>query len=88
MSINDWEYVVAVFVQGKEGEFEGWPETDHRKIFSKGCGFFIRTPGPLNNASREWRVKSFIVERKKVNTDKEIVNTIWTDIENYIFEKI
>lgn len=80
LSASDWEYVVAIFVQGREGEFEGWPITDHRKVFERANGFYMRLPGPLNGSAREWRVKSFIVDRNKRQTDKEIVETIWRDI--------
>lgn len=48
----------------------------------------MRMSGPLTNASREWRVKSFIVDRNKRYNDQQIVKTIWDDIENYIFERV
>lgn len=39
---KDWEYVVAIFVQGRKSEFESWPVTDPVKIFKNAKGFLMK----------------------------------------------
>lgn len=42
LSLSDWQYVVAAFVQGRKNEFSTWPVRDPLEVFKKVKGFLLR----------------------------------------------
>lgn len=44
LSLSDWQNVVAVFVQGRKNEFQGWAVKDAVEIFKRAKGFLLKFP--------------------------------------------
>lgn len=63
LSLDDWQYVVAVFVMGSEAQFEGWAIPDPRKIFDKIKGYFMKFCGSVFRCAQDWNVKNLILNR-------------------------
>ena len=41
---EDWKCVVAVFVEGRKGEFSEWRKNDPKELFQMTKGFLLKFP--------------------------------------------
>uniref|UniRef100_A0A914Y723 Parafibromin n=2 Tax=Panagrolaimus superbus TaxID=310955 RepID=A0A914Y723_9BILA len=83
---EEWDRVVAVFVQGPAWQFKGWhwggnPTT----IFSHVCGFHLKFEDAKTDANvAKWAVDVLSLSKQKRHLDKAIFIRLWQKIEQFI----
>ena len=58
LSEKDWEFVVAIFVTGKDNEFDQWPHKNHKKVFDTPLGYMIKFPKTHMGSASQWKIKT------------------------------
>jgi hypothetical protein len=86
MPPSEWPSVVAVFVQGRKNEFEGWPCCDPVLIFRQARGFLLRFAGKEEGEGTQWNVKQLTLDRNVRYRDGSVQREIVEDIESLLFE--
>jgi hypothetical protein len=84
----EWNSVVAVFVQGRKQEFEGWPCTDPAIIFRRARGFLLRFAGKDESECPLWNVKELTFDRNMRYRDLSVQREILNEIESLLFEAV
>lgn len=84
----EWPSVVAVFVQGRKHEFEGWPCADPALIFRQARGFLLRFAGTEESEGLQWNVKQLILDRNVRYRDAAVQREILEDIEAALFQPL
>jgi hypothetical protein len=78
---------VAVFVLGRENEFESWSLKNHKKVFENSLGYLIKFPKSQSGSATQWKCFVKLLDPISRVGDKEIVKLIWQDIENLLYAR-
>jgi len=86
LSTDDWDRVVAVFVQGPAWQFKGWPWNGNPvDIFSRVRAFHCKwTELPLDNNVKKWSVHVLPLDRVKRHLDRAILQQFWESIDKHM----
>lgn len=83
---EEWERVVAVFVQGPAWQFKGWPHNANPvEIFANICAFHLKFEDATlePNVSR-WAVHVLSISRTKRHLDRANLLRLWQILDNFI----
>ncbi|VDP85848.1 unnamed protein product [Echinostoma caproni] len=82
---DEWNRVVAVFVQGQAWQFKGWPiGSDPAVIFSIIKGFHLKhTNMPLDANVAKWNVRVINLDQRR-HLDKANFQLIWDQLDKHI----
>ncbi|GAA53982.1 parafibromin [Clonorchis sinensis] len=82
---DEWNRVVAVFVQGQAWQFKGWPiGSDPAVIFSLVKGFHLKhTNMPLDANVAKWNVRVINLDQRR-HLDKANFQQIWDQLDKHI----
>ncbi|VDN36124.1 unnamed protein product [Dibothriocephalus latus] len=82
---DEWNRVVAVFVQGQAWQFKGWPiGSDPAVIFSLLKGFHLKyTNMPLDANVAKWNVQVINLDRRR-HLDKVHFQGFWDQLDKHI----
>lgn len=82
---EEWNRVVAVFVQGQTWQFKGWPiGSDPAVIFSLVKGFHLKyTSMPLDANVAKWNVRVINLDQRR-HLDKANFQQIWDQLDKHI----
>ncbi|CAL8108150.1 unnamed protein product [Calicophoron daubneyi] len=82
---DEWNRVVAVFVQGQTWQFKGWPiGSDPAVIFSMIKGFHLKyTNMPLDGNVAKWNVRVINLDQRR-HLDKANFQQIWDQLDKHI----
>ncbi|KAH9283560.1 Parafibromin [Echinococcus granulosus] len=82
---DEWNRVVAVFVQGQAWQFKGWPHGgDPAVIFSVVKGFHIKYANmPLDPNVAKWNVHVINLDRRR-HLDKVNFQSVWDQLDKFI----
>lgn len=87
LSAEDWERVVAVFVQGPRWQFKNWPimeNDDPNTIFRKICAFHIKWENrPVEGNIRKWNCSVISLDENKRHLDIQKFKNLWKQLELY-----
>mmetsp|Transcript_47301 Transcript_47301/g.151565 ORF Transcript_47301/g.151565 Transcript_47301/m.151565 type:complete len:465 (+) Transcript_47301:101-1495(+) len=89
----DWKRVVAVFVQGKEWQFKGWPfegadKGDLVHTFAAVMGIHVQfLDEPPNQVVAKWNVKRFTIDRNHRHFDSAVAREIWQALDHFLASK-
>ncbi|CAH8478256.1 unnamed protein product [Schistosoma mattheei] len=83
--LDEWNRVVAVFVQGQAWQFKGWPiSSDPAVIFSQIKGFHLKyTNMPLDPNVAKWNVRVIDLDQRR-HLDKANFQQIWDQLDKHI----
>ncbi|TNN13564.1 Parafibromin [Schistosoma japonicum] len=83
--LDEWNRVVAVFVQGQSWQFKGWPiSSDPAVIFSQIKGFHLKyTNMPLDPNVAKWNVRVIDLDQRR-HLDKANFQQIWEQLDKHI----
>ncbi|CAH8465071.1 unnamed protein product [Heterobilharzia americana] len=83
--LDEWNRVVAVFVQGQSWQFKGWPiSSDPAVIFSQIKGFHLKyTNMPLDPNVAKWNVRVIDLDQRR-HLDKANFQQIWEQLDRHI----
>ena len=84
----EWKNVVAVFVQGRRNEFQGWPFTKPEDVFRTARGYLLRFPNKEDYLGNDLSIKTFTLDRNVRYRDSEVQRAIWNDLETFLYEKV
>ncbi|BHF65610.1 accessory factor associated with RNA polymerase II [Sparganum proliferum] len=82
---EEWNRVVAVFVQGQAWQFKGWPiGSDPAVIFSLLKGFHLKYANmPLDANVAKWNVQVINLDRRR-HLDKVHFQGVWDQLDKHI----
>nr|VZI30092.1 unnamed protein product [Spirometra erinaceieuropaei] len=82
---DEWNRVVAVFVQGQAWQFKGWPiGSDPAVIFSLLKGFHLKYANmPLDANVAKWNVQVINLDRRR-HLDKVHFQGVWDQLDKHI----
>lgn len=87
---QDWDRVVAVFAQGQQWQFKGWPfgstnPPNPADIFSKVKGFHLKMHGhPVDPNIAKWSVTVVELDPHKRHLDRARLLTLWDELDRFI----
>ncbi|XP_077986293.1 parafibromin-like [Glandiceps talaboti] len=86
---QDWDRVVAVFVQGPAWQFKGWPwllsDGSPVDIFARIKAFHMRYDDiPLDSNVKKWDVHVLNIARNKRHLDRAILQKFWEIMDKYM----
>ncbi|KAL3314253.1 hypothetical protein Ciccas_007128 [Cichlidogyrus casuarinus] len=83
---EDWDKVVAVFVQGQAWQFKGWPiGSDPAVLFAHVKGFNLKyTHLPTDANVSKWNVSVISLDQRKRHMDKASLQLMWDQVERHI----
>lgn len=85
---NDWDRVVAVFVQGAKWQFKGWRGNSSpapAEIFSQAMGVYLQYQDqPDNKVVAEWNVRVLKLHRNQRHLDQVCALKFWEDVEEFM----
>ncbi len=87
---QDWDRVVAVFAQGQQWQFKGWPfgstnPPNPADIFSKVKGFHLKLAGnPIDPNIAKWSVTVVELDPHKRHLDRARLLTLWDELDRYL----
>jgi len=86
LSPEEWDRVVAVFVQGPAWQFKGWHWGGNpTEIFAHVCGFHLKFEDTkLDPNVAKWSVDVLQLSKTKRHLDKAIFIRLWQKIEQFI----
>lgn len=86
LSQDDWERVVAVFVQGPAWQFKNWPWNGNPvEIFSKVKAFHLKWAElPLEANVSKWAVTVLNLDRMRRHLDRATLNMFWEVLDKYM----
>lgn len=86
---EDWENVVAVFVQGEQWQFKGWQWDTPEQLFSHILGFYVGyDDDKADVAAARWKsVEVLRVGRTNRSRDVQAVNRFWKALLDYCLQK-
>lgn len=88
LRLEDWNYVVGVFVEGRKREFDTWAIKDPAELFRKTKGFLLRFPTKEPTEAHDWNIRVLTLDKNVRYRDSEIQGIIWREIESYLYEKV
>ncbi|XP_071097734.1 parafibromin-like [Haliotis cracherodii] len=88
LSPDDWDRVVAVFVQGPAWQFKGWPWNGNPvEIFSKIKAYHLKwSELPLDNNVAKWNVHVISLDRNKRHLDRANLQQFWERLDKYLIK--
>jgi parafibromin len=88
LSPEDWDRVVAVFVQGPAWQFKGWPwDGNPVEIFSRIKAFHLKFDEMKLDANvAKWSVSVLQVSRHKRHLDRANLNNFWSQLDAYMMK--
>ncbi|XP_064649629.1 parafibromin-like isoform X2 [Lineus longissimus] len=88
LSREDWDRVVAVFVQGPAWQFKGWPwDGNPVDIFAKIKAYHLKWADlPLDNNVKKWAVTVINLERLKRHLDRAKLQQIWEELDKHMIK--
>lgn len=86
LSPDDWDRVVAVFVQGPAWQFKGWPWGGNPvDIFDRIKAFHLKWGElPVDGNVKKWAVRVMDLDRQKRHLDRATLQLIWEDLDRYL----
>ena len=84
---QDWDRVVAVFAQGQQWQFKGWPfghtnPPNPVDIFNKVKGFHLKIAGkPMDPNVAKWSVSVIELDEHKRHLDRARLLTFWDELD-------
>lgn len=87
---QDWDRVVAVFAQGPQWQFKGWPfgttnPPNPGDIFSKVKGFHLKMYGnPVDPNISKWSVTVIELDPHKRHLDRARLLSLWDELDRFI----
>ena len=78
-SKDDWNRVVAVFAQGQEWQFKGWPWPHPAHLFSKVRGFHLKVEDarPMHENIKKWNVELLTLSPQMRHKDAPAALSFW-----------
>lgn len=88
LDADDWNRVVAVFVQGPAWQFKGWPWGGSPvEIFSRIKGFHLKwDEAKLDDNVAKWNVHILELSRNKRHLDKANLLKFWSSLDNFMMK--
>ncbi|XP_005088839.1 parafibromin [Aplysia californica] len=88
LTSDDWDRVVAVFVQGPAWQFKGWPWNGNPvEIFSKIKAFHLKwTELPLDGNVKKWSVHVMSLDRHRRHLDRATLQQFWEHLDKYMLK--
>lgn len=87
LSKDDWNRVIAAFVQGQTWQFKGWPWTSPAEIFNNLKGFYLKWDDqPTDPNVSKWNVQIIELSRTKRHLDKAAILKIWSEVDQAILK--
>jgi len=87
LTADDWERVVAIFVQGPKWQFKNWPVMEHddpNTIFRKICAFHLKWDNrAIEGNVKKWNCRVISLDQNKRHLDVQIFKKLWKDLELY-----
>lgn len=85
---DDWERVVAVFVQGPAWQFKGWPWNGNpTDIFARIRGFHLKWKElPLDTNVKKWAVHVLSLDRNRRHLDRASLQEFWEILDKYMLK--
>jgi len=87
LSAEDWDRVVAVFVQGPKWQFKNWPimeRDDPNTIFRKIAAFHIKWDNrPAEGNIKKWNCSVVSLDNNKRHLDVQKFKNLWKELERY-----
>ena len=86
LTTDDWDRVVAVFVQGPAWQFKGWPCNGNPvEIFVRIKAFHLKWGDlPLDNNIKKWNVTVLNLDRNKRHLDRAHIQTFWEVLDKFM----
>ncbi|CAH1785859.1 unnamed protein product, partial [Owenia fusiformis] len=85
LQTQDWDRVVAVFVQGPAWQFKGWHWGQPQDIFARIKAFHLKfSEIPLDNNVKKWDVTVMAIDRHKRHLDRANLQTFWEVLDRYM----
>lgn len=83
---EEWDRVVAVFVQGPAWQFKGWRFGSHpTEIFARICAFHLKfDEQPLDKNVAQWSVNVLSLSQTKRHLDRAVLHKFWTTLDRYL----
>jgi parafibromin len=83
---EDWDRVVAVFVQGPAWQFKGWPWNGNPvDIFSRIKAYHLKWAElPLDANVKKWSVHVLNLDRNKRHLDRATLNQFWEILDRHM----
>ena len=84
---QDWDRVVAVFAQGQQWQFKGWPfgstnPPNPADIFNKVKGFHLKIAGkPIDPNVSKWSVCIIELDEHKRHLDRARLLSFWDELD-------
>lgn len=88
LDAEDWNRVVAVFVQGPAWQFKGWPWGGSPvEIFSRIKGFHLKwDEAKLDDNVAKWNVHILELSRNKRHLDKANLLKFWSSLDTFMMK--
>lgn len=85
---DDWDRVVAVFVQGPAWQFKGWPWNGNpTDIFARIQGFHLKWKElPLDVNVKKWSVHILNLDRNRRHLDRASLQEFWVKLDKYLMK--
>lgn len=89
---QDWDRVVAVFAQGQQWQFKGWPfgttnPPNPVDIFSKVKGFHLKMHGiQLDPNIEKWSVRVIELDPHKRHLDRARLLSLWDELDRFFIQ--
>ncbi|KAK0065685.1 parafibromin [Biomphalaria pfeifferi] len=85
---DDWDRVVAVFVQGPAWQFKSWPWNGNPvDIFAKIKAFHLKwTELPTDNNVQKWSVNIMNLDRHRRHLDRATLQRFWEVLDKYMVQ--
>ncbi|ELU13919.1 hypothetical protein CAPTEDRAFT_183964 [Capitella teleta] len=86
LSTDDWDRVVAVFVQGPAWQFKGWPWGGNPvDIFDRVRAFHLKWRElPVDANVQKWAVRVLNLDRQRRHLDRSQLQIVWEDLDRYL----
>lgn len=85
---DDWDRVVAVFVQGPAWQFKGWPYNGNPvEIFSRIPAFHLKYDDmPIDANVAKWAVKIIELNKTRRHLDRAAIIKIWEALDQHMIK--
>ncbi|KAI6213843.1 hypothetical protein M3Y94_00199600 [Aphelenchoides besseyi] len=83
---EDWDRIVAVFVQGPAWQFKGWKYNQQpTEIFSKMCAFHLKfKEQPLDKNVEKWSVTRLELSQTQRHLDRAVLHKFWEKLDMFM----
>ena len=87
LSDDEWQRVVAVFVQGPTWQFKGWKmcQGDPTLLFQHMCAFHLKyDETPLDPNVAKWAVTVLSLSRNNAHEHRPALLRFWTELDKFV----